>query len=75
MRSDPLGSTFAALADSTGRAILARLAQTRPCRLEPAGLKAVDGWLDDYRRLWGARLDRLDVLLRAEEGETDDHEP
>lgn len=113
MRSDPLSSTFAALADPTRRAILARLAegeatvgelaepfemslpavsrhlkvletaglihrgrraQTRPCRLEPAGLKAVDGWLDEYRRLWETRLDRLDALLRAEEGETNGDE-
>ena len=100
--SDSLSTTFAALADPTRRAILARLAsgdasvtelaepftmslpavsrhlkvleragliargraaQWRPCRLEPAALKPVDTWLDDYRRLWTARLDRLDGYL------------
>ena len=100
--SDSLSTTFAALADPTRRAILARLAsgeasvtelaepftmslpavsrhlkvleragliargraaQWRPCRLEPAALKPVDTWLDDYRRLWTARLDRLDDYL------------
>ena len=99
---DPLSRTFAALADPTRRAILARLAlgettvnalaepfamslpavskhlkvlenaglisrsreaQTRPCRLEPEALKAVDGWLEEYRRMWEQRLDRLEDYL------------
>src|ERR1700726_2529998 len=103
MPTDPLSATFAALADPTRRAILARLAlgettvnelaepfamslpavskhlkvleragliargreaQWRPCRLEPIALKPVDDWLEDYRRLWEARLDRLDNYLK-----------
>src|ERR1700744_5830910 len=98
MSSDPLSLTFAALADPTRRAILARLAlgetsvtelaepfdmslpavskhlkvleragliargreaQWRPCRIEPRALKDVDDWLETYRRMWEARLDRL----------------
>jgi DNA-binding transcriptional ArsR family regulator len=99
---DPLSTTFAALADPTRRAILARLAsgeasvtelaepftmslpavsrhlkvleragliargreaQWRPCRLEASALKPVDTWLDGYRRLWAAKLDRLESYL------------
>ena len=99
---DRLSATFAALADPTRRAILARLArgetsvtelaepfamsqpaiskhlkvleraglisrsreaQYRPCRLEPEALRSLDQWLADYRRLWEARLDRLELLL------------
>ena len=41
-----------------------REAQWRPCRIEPAALKAVDDWLEEYRRLWDARLDRLDNYLK-----------
>ena len=41
-----------------------RKAQWRPCRLEPARLKEVSDWLDCYRELWEARLDRLDEYLR-----------
>ena len=41
-----------------------REAQWRPCRIELAGLKDVDDWLDAYRRLWDARLDRLDDYLK-----------
>lgn len=103
MSSDPLSAAFAALADPTRRAILARLAlgettvnelaepfdislpavskhlkvleraglitrgreaQWRPCRIEPAVLKHVDDWLAEYRRLWEARLDRLEDYVR-----------
>lgn len=103
MTADRLSATFAALADPTRRAILARLAlgeasvnelaepfeislpgiskhlkvlekaglisrgreaQFRPCKLETAPLKDLDGWLEQYRALWEARLDRLEDYLR-----------
>jgi DNA-binding transcriptional ArsR family regulator len=103
MQTDRLSATFAALADPTRRAILARLvngeasvtelgepfdmslpavskhlkvlehaglisrsrtAQWRPCRLQPDALKTVDDWLEEYRRLWEERFDRLDDYLR-----------
>ncbi len=41
-----------------------REAQWRPCRIEPAALKHVDDWLEEYRRLWDSRLDRLDDYLK-----------
>ena len=102
--TDTLSATFAALADPTRRAILARLAsgetsvsklaepfamslpavskhlkvleragliargrdaQMRPCRIEPQALKTVDDWLEEYRRLWEQRLDRLDDYLKT----------
>jgi DNA-binding transcriptional ArsR family regulator len=104
MSPDSLSATFAALADPTRRAILARLAlgetsvselaepfdislpavsrhlkvlegaglivrgreaQWRPCRIEPKALKGVDDWLEEYRRLWEQRLDRLEDYLRT----------
>jgi DNA-binding transcriptional ArsR family regulator len=103
MLQDHLSATFAALADPTRRAILARLAvkeapvgelakpfdmslpaiskhlkvleraglivrgreaQWRPCRIELKALQGVDEWLEEYRRLWEERLDRLDVYLK-----------
>jgi len=103
MTPDHLSATFAALADPTRRAILARLAageasvtelaepfamsmpavskhrkvleragliahgreaQWRPCRLEPARLKDVSDWVEEYRQIWEQRLDRLDDYLR-----------
>jgi len=104
MHLDPLSTKFAALADPTRRAILARLAlgetnvselaapfamslpavskhlkvlenaglitrgreaQWRPARIEPEALKEVDGWLEQYRRLWEERFDRLDAYLKT----------
>jgi DNA-binding transcriptional ArsR family regulator len=104
-----LNATFAALADPTRRAILARLAlgetsvnelakpfdisgpaiskhlkmleraglivrgreaQRRPCRIEPRGLKAVDDWLERYRRFWDESFDRLDDYLRELQAKT-----
>ena len=44
----------------------ARRAQQRPCRLRPAALAAVSGWLGDYRSLWEASFDRLDQHLDPE---------
>jgi DNA-binding transcriptional ArsR family regulator len=41
-----------------------REAQWRPCRIKLAALKDVDDWLEAYRRLWDARLDRLDDYLK-----------
>ena len=41
-----------------------REAQWRPCKLKLESLKAVDGWLEHYRRLWDEPLDRLEDYLR-----------
>jgi DNA-binding transcriptional ArsR family regulator len=45
-----------------------REAQWRPCRLEPAPLKDVADWVEEYRGLWEARLGRLDDYLRDIQG-------
>ncbi len=41
-----------------------RQAQWRPCRLEAAPLQEAAGWIEDYRRFWEQRLDRLEDYLR-----------
>jgi DNA-binding transcriptional ArsR family regulator len=103
MSADTLSLTFAALADPTRRAILARLAlgetsvkelarpfkislpaiskhlkvlmraglisrsreaQVRPCRIKAEALQEVAGWVEDYRKFWEERLDRLDDYLK-----------
>ena len=100
---DQLDATFAALADPTRRAIVARLArgdatvtelaapfdltlpgiskhlkviercglisrsrraQFRPCHLEAAVLEPAAGWIEDNRRIWSERFDKLDAHLR-----------
>ena len=41
-----------------------REAQWRPCRLEAKPLREASSWIDDYRRFWEERLDRLEDYLR-----------
>ncbi len=41
-----------------------RRAQWRPCRLEPARLKDISDWIEDYRAIWEERFGRLDDYLR-----------
>jgi len=101
--ADQLDSTFAALADPTRRAIVARLArgdatvnelaepfamslpgiskhlkvlercglisrtrnaQFRPCHLERMALDSAAGWIEENRRIWSERFDKLDAHLR-----------
>ncbi len=49
-----------------------RRAQWRPCRLEPAPLKQASDWLEEYRRCWEERLDRLDGYLQELQRKGDD---
>ncbi len=35
----------------------------RTCRLRPETVRAAEGWLEQQRRHWEARLDRLDAFL------------
>jgi DNA-binding transcriptional ArsR family regulator len=51
-----------------------RQAQWRPCRLEPAPLKDVADWLEEYRLFWEARYQRLDDYL-AQLQQPDDRAP
>ena len=37
--------------------------QTRPCRLEPAALETALSWIEESRRTWSARMDRLETHL------------
>lgn len=39
-------------------------AQRRIYALDPAGLAAIDGWLENVRRFWPAKLDALERELR-----------
>src|SRR5947209_17282680 len=39
--------------------------QTRPCRLEPQALEAAVSWLEESRRVWAERVDRLEAHLAS----------
>lgn len=59
----PAVSKHLKVLENAGLISRTREAQTRPCRLEPAALKSVDGWLESYRQMWEQRLDRLEDYL------------
>ena len=61
--SQPAISKHLKVLERAGLISRLRDAQYRPCRLEPQALKRVDAWLEEYRRLWGVRLDRLEAYL------------
>jgi DNA-binding transcriptional ArsR family regulator len=63
--SQPAISKHLRVLEKAGVISRTRSAQFRPCRLEPARLKGVADWLDDFRRLWEERFDRLDAHLRT----------
>jgi DNA-binding transcriptional ArsR family regulator len=61
--SQPAVSKHLKVLERAGLISRSREAQYRPCRLEPQALKRVDEWLEEYRCLWEARLDRLETYL------------
>jgi hypothetical protein len=43
--------------------------QTRPCSLEPAALETALSWIEESRRTWSERMDRMEAhLARLQEG-------
>jgi DNA-binding transcriptional ArsR family regulator len=41
-----------------------RRAQFRPCHLETGALDSAAAWIEDHRRIWAERFDKLDAHLR-----------
>src|SRR6187402_3737583 len=73
--SGPAISRHLKVLEHAGLIARGREAQWRPCRIELNALKGVDDWLEEYRRLWEQRLDRLEDYLRtlqADEAKSDD---
>jgi DNA-binding transcriptional ArsR family regulator len=62
--SGPAVSRHLKVLEHAGLIARSREAQWRPCRIEPEALKGVDDWLENYRKLWEERLDRLGDYLQ-----------
>jgi len=62
--SQPAISRHLKVLERAGLITRGREAQWRPCRIDAQALKPVDEWLENYRRLWEQRFDRLDDYLR-----------
>ena len=63
--SMPAVSKHLKVLEHAGLITRSRDAQMRPCKIEAAVLKEADDWLEEYRRLWEQRLDRLEDYLAA----------
>ena len=50
-----------------------RDAQWRPCRLKAQPMKDAVDWLEEYRRFWEERFDRLDEYLAELQGKEGNH--
>ena len=48
-----------------------KVGRTRLCRMESAGLRAVENWITERRTSWERKLDRLGDLLSNESTDTD----
>jgi DNA-binding transcriptional ArsR family regulator len=73
--SAPAISRHLKVLERAGLIARGREAQWRPCRLQPAPLKAVADFAEEFRRNWEAshrRLDRYLQRLQAPESEHDD---
>ncbi|MFC0004436.1 ArsR/SmtB family transcription factor [Micromonospora siamensis] len=46
-----------------GLVVTEKIGRSRRCRLSPAPLDEVMGWMGFYQRLWARRLDGLDVYF------------
>ena len=50
-----------------------RQAQFRPCHLERSALDSAAGWIEENRRIWTERFDKLDAHLRDIQATTATH--
>jgi DNA-binding transcriptional ArsR family regulator len=49
-----------------------RVAQSRPCRIEPARFEGAAEWIGRHRQMWEDRYDRLDEHLAALRANSDE---
>src|SRR5262245_22745513 len=61
----PAVSKHRKVVERAGLITRGREAQWRPCQLEAGRLREVADWLEQYRRHWEERLDRLEAYLRT----------
>ena len=56
-----------AVLEASGIVRSTKIGRVRSCQLEPAALTAAEQWMSQQRLLWEQRLDRLGVMLAAEQ--------
>jgi DNA-binding transcriptional ArsR family regulator len=61
--TQPTISSHLKVLERAGLISRSRVAQTRPCTLEPKGLQALEAWLGQLRSTYEANYARLDRVL------------
>src|SRR3954468_23451092 len=61
--TQPTISSHLKVLESAGLISRRRVAQLRPCKLEPERLKTVTDWLEQVQKIWEGNYKRLDALL------------
>jgi DNA-binding transcriptional ArsR family regulator len=71
--AEPLGVTLTAVTqhlqilEEVGLVHTEKLGRVRTCRMESAGLRALEEWIRDHRTNWERKLDRLGQFLAEED--------
>jgi DNA-binding transcriptional ArsR family regulator len=66
-------STHLKVLQRAGLIVQGREAQRRPCRLAAKPLREVAGWVEQYRRFWDERLDRLEDYVKELQAKEQEH--
>lgn len=61
--TQPTISSHLKVLEAAGLISRRRIAQQRPCKLEPERLKVVTDWLEQVQQIWEGNYQRLDALL------------
>lgn len=57
--TQPTISSHLKVLEKAGLILRGKVGQTRPCRLNPAGLRTIAEWISEYERFWGGAVDRF----------------
>lgn len=69
--TQPTISSHLKVLERSGLISRSRVAQTRPCKLEPEGFKALGSWLGELRSIYEENYLRLDDVLERLEKQTE----
>lgn len=60
--------------EKAGLIIRGKEAQWRPCKLQAGPLQEANSWIDQYRKFWEDRFDRLDEYLKEIQSQENEDE-
>ncbi len=73
--TQPTISSHLKVLERSGLISRSRVAQTRPCKLEPEGLHALGYWLGELRSVYEENYARLDQVLERLKNQTEGPKP